>query len=94
MIRRMARKSNLSRRELIAERFERGESQVRIARSLGLSPASVRYYLRLAGVPGAVYGKRVDAGKGKRVCSRCGKAKTPGAFGSPRHTVCRMCYKS
>jgi len=54
IILRVPRKPNLSRRELMAERFERGECQVRIAQDLRLSPASVRYYLRLAGVPGAV----------------------------------------
>jgi hypothetical protein len=54
MILRVSRTANLKLRQDIADRFERGETQVKIAKDLGISPASVRYYLRLAGVPGAV----------------------------------------
>ena len=51
---RVSRKPDLAMRQDVAERFERGDSQVQIARDLGISPATVRYYLRLAGVPGAL----------------------------------------
>jgi predicted transcriptional regulator len=81
---RVARKANLTVREDIADRFERGDTQLQIAKDLGISPASVRYYLRLAGVPGAIYGRRELSADGRRICSRCGKAKTPGAFPTER----------
>jgi predicted transcriptional regulator len=90
----VARKANLEVRSGVADRFERGDSQVKIARDLGISPASVRYYLRLAGVPGAVQGRRKFSADGRRICSRCGKAKTPGAFSTPFSTVCRKCYRA
>jgi predicted transcriptional regulator len=93
MILHVARKANLTVRQYIADRFELGDTQLQIAKDLGISPASVRYYLRLAGVPSAVYGKKIETAEGKRICSRCGKPKTPGAFTSKRSTVCRMCYK-
>jgi predicted transcriptional regulator len=39
-------------------RFERGETQVQIAKYLGITRQAVIYYLRLAGVPGAVHSRR------------------------------------
>jgi predicted transcriptional regulator len=86
-------KRDKTRLEDFYRRFERGEIQVKIAEDLDISPASVRYYLRLAGVPGAVYGRKELSADGRRICSRCGKAKTPGAFPTERDTVCRMCRK-
>ena len=45
-------KFELDMRKYMVDRFKAGESQSKIARDLGLSPATVRYYLRLAGVLG------------------------------------------
>jgi hypothetical protein len=94
MILRAARNASLIVRQHIVDRFELGDTQLQIAKDLGISPASVRYYLRLAGVPSAVYGKKIETAEGKWICSRCGRPKTAGAFTSKRSTVCRMCYKA
>ena len=39
-------------RKYMVDRFKVGDTQSKIARDLGLSSATVRYYLRLAGVLG------------------------------------------
>jgi len=44
------------------DRFKAGDTQTKIARDLGISPATVRNYLRLAGVLGTVCGRRKSAG--------------------------------
>jgi len=55
-------KFELDMRKYMVDRFKAGDTQAKIARDLGISPATVRYYLRLAGVLGAVYGRRKSAG--------------------------------
>ena len=81
----VTRKRALDMRQYIVDAFKAGNSQSKIARDLGISPATVHNYLRSVGVLGTEHGRRI--------CSRCGKAKTQRAFRSPRSTVCRMCYK-
>jgi len=77
--------------EEIARRFDAGETQAEIARSLGLTPQTIRYHLDRAGVVARVYGRTEMVG-GKKRCQRCGKLKTLGAFSTGRTTVCRVCY--
>jgi len=80
-------------RQYIVDRFKVGDTQSKIARDLGISPATVHNYLRLVGVLDTVCRRRKSAEDGRLICSRCGKAKTQSAFASPRSTVCRMCHK-
>jgi len=55
-------KFELDMRKYMVDRFKAGDTQTKIARDLGISPATVRNYLRLAGVLGIVYGRRKSGG--------------------------------
>ena len=88
----MARPIDTATREQVKALISAGSSFAEIARLVGKHERQIRRIARALGVPAKVQGKVVERG-GKRLCSKCGKWKTPGAFPSAKHTACRVCYK-
>jgi len=80
-------------RKRIITLHKAGKTQDEIADAIKLSREGIAYHLRQAGLARRVYRKTAPVKNGKRLCAKCKKSKTIGAFPSTRDAVCRKCYR-
>jgi IS30 family transposase len=78
-------------RESIRTMLAAGKSQAAIARELDRAPSTIAQLVRAIGIPAKEYGSMTER-DGKRLCTKCRKYKTPGAFPTDRDTICRVCF--
>ena len=88
----MARPIDTATRKRVKALISEGSSFSEIARITGKGRTQIMRIARALGIAAKVHGKIVEK-EGKRLCSRCGKWKTPGAYPTARDAVCRVCYK-
>ena len=87
----MGRPINRELRETVARMLAEGHSQADIARALHRSTSTIGQYVRAIGIPAKAYGTMRER-EGKRLCTKCRRYKTSGAFPTERHTICRVCF--
>lgn len=88
------RKPDAQLSDAIERMMRNGISLSEMARQTGTTPQRVAYYARKLGRAAKTHSAMTPLVHGKRTCSRCGKAKTPGAFPTDRNTQCRMCFRN
>jgi hypothetical protein len=88
----MARPIDTRTREKVRALISGGSSFSEIARVTGKGRTQIMRIARALGIAAKVHGKIVEREDGKRLCSRCGKWKTPGAYPTIKHAVCRVCH--